>query len=193
MPEPDQAPAGAGGRLLPRPLSSLRPSHPKCGNPPCLRSPTDGPPPNVNPLLPPAAQIIYDKETGRSKGFCFVSFEDEADASEALNDSNGRCGAGGCGEGEGSSCRMSGEGSGCSMARNAWPLRGWRRAGAALAAWNAWAGGLWDGRSPASSGGQPSCWLRRLLCGSGLLPGARSRLPALAPPEPFLLLATGYG
>ncbi|GAB4822689.1 hypothetical protein N2152v2_009735 [Parachlorella kessleri] len=35
-------------------------------------------------------KMIYDKETGRSKGFCFVSFEDEQDATEALNDSNGR-------------------------------------------------------------------------------------------------------
>lgn len=35
-------------------------------------------------------KLIYDKETGRSKGFCFVTFEEEADATEALNDSNGR-------------------------------------------------------------------------------------------------------
>jgi hypothetical protein len=41
--------------------------------------------------LLPVLQLIYDKETGRSKGFCFVTFEDETDATEALNDSNGRC------------------------------------------------------------------------------------------------------
>lgn len=46
------------------------------------------------PVLPPntspCAQLIYNKETGRSKGFGFVSFEDERDACDALNDANGR-------------------------------------------------------------------------------------------------------
>lgn len=31
-------------------------------------------------------QLIYDKETGRSKGFGFVTFEDDRDALDALND-----------------------------------------------------------------------------------------------------------
>lgn len=35
-------------------------------------------------------QLIYDKETGRSKGFGFVSFEDDRDARDALNDAGGR-------------------------------------------------------------------------------------------------------
>lgn len=35
-------------------------------------------------------QLISDKETGRSKGFGFVSFADERDARDALHDANGR-------------------------------------------------------------------------------------------------------
>ena len=33
---------------------------------------------------------MWDKELGRSKGFGFVSFSDERDARDALNDAGGR-------------------------------------------------------------------------------------------------------
>ena len=31
------------------------------------------------------AKVIYDRDTGRSRGFGFVTYEDEADADEAIN------------------------------------------------------------------------------------------------------------
>ncbi|KAI3427976.1 hypothetical protein D9Q98_006366 [Chlorella vulgaris] len=37
-----------------------------------------------------AVKLIYDKETGRSKGFGFVTFDDDRDARDALNDAGGR-------------------------------------------------------------------------------------------------------
>ncbi|KAL4441515.1 hypothetical protein ABPG77_002019 [Micractinium sp. CCAP 211/92] len=37
-----------------------------------------------------SVKLIFDKETGRSKGFGFVTFEDERDARDALNDAGGR-------------------------------------------------------------------------------------------------------
>lgn len=44
----------------------------------------------VPPARPSLPQLIYDKESGRSKGFGFVSFEAERDARDAMNDANGR-------------------------------------------------------------------------------------------------------
>ena len=35
-------------------------------------------------------QLIYDKDTGKSRGYGFVSFSDERDASDALHDANNR-------------------------------------------------------------------------------------------------------
>ena len=39
---------------------------------------------------PSALQIIADRETGNSKGYCFVTFADERDAQDALNGGTGK-------------------------------------------------------------------------------------------------------
>ena len=59
------------------------------------RPPSRPPSPHPFPLslptlAPPPLQLVWDKELGRSKGFGFVSFADERDARDALNDAGGR-------------------------------------------------------------------------------------------------------
>jgi RNA recognition motif-containing protein len=36
------------------------------------------------------AKVITDRETGRSRGFGFVTFDEEADAQSAINEMNGK-------------------------------------------------------------------------------------------------------
>ena len=35
-------------------------------------------------------QVVYDIETGRSRGFGFVKFDDPRDAEDAINDADGK-------------------------------------------------------------------------------------------------------
>ena len=37
-------------------------------------------------------QVVYDIETGRSRGFGFVKFDDPRDAEDAINDADGKVG-----------------------------------------------------------------------------------------------------
>ena len=36
-----------------------------------------------------SAKVIFDRETGRSRGFAFVEMEDDQDAAKAINELNG--------------------------------------------------------------------------------------------------------
>ena len=43
-----------------------------------------------SPLVPKRITIVKDRDTGRAKGFCFVEFESESDADEAVANNDGQ-------------------------------------------------------------------------------------------------------
>lgn len=87
-PLPSHAAPGAMAGL---PCPSCRPRRPPVDalahlstNTPSIFTPCPSSPP------PSLTQLIYNKETGQSRGFGFVTFEDERDCRDALNDAGGR-------------------------------------------------------------------------------------------------------
>ena len=47
---------------------------------------------SANTCAPCIRQVVIDRETGRSKGYGFVKFDDSRDAEDAINGSHGKVG-----------------------------------------------------------------------------------------------------